>query len=79
MKVILTETVEKLGQEGEVKEVANGYARNFLFPRGLAIPATCTLRRRSCIAALSMAMAATLPRASRKESHSWSGASGLRW
>ena len=40
MKIILTETVEKLGQEGEVKEVANGYARNFLFPRGLAIPAT---------------------------------------
>lgn len=40
MKVILTETVDKLGQEGEVKEVANGYARNFLFPHGLAIPAT---------------------------------------
>src|SRR4051812_7927057 len=40
MKIILTESVEKLGQEGEVKEVANGYARNFLFPRGLAIPAT---------------------------------------
>lgn len=40
MKVILTETVDTLGQEGEVKEVANGYARNFLFPRGLAIPAT---------------------------------------
>src|SRR5215211_1407648 len=40
MKVILNETVEKLGQEGEVKEVANGDARNFLFPRGLAIPAT---------------------------------------
>jgi large subunit ribosomal protein L9 len=40
MKIILTETVEKLGQAGEVKEVANGYARNFLFPQGLAIPAT---------------------------------------
>ena len=40
MKVILTENVEKLGQSGEVKEVANGYARNFLFPRDLAIPAT---------------------------------------
>jgi len=36
----LTETVEKLGQPGDVKEVANGYARNFLFPRNLAIPAT---------------------------------------
>ena len=32
--------MEKLGQPGEVKEVANGYARNFLFPRNLAIPAT---------------------------------------
>ncbi len=40
MKIILTEAVEKLGQVGEVKEVANGYARNFLFPRGFAIPAT---------------------------------------
>ncbi len=40
MKIILTEAVEKLGQAGEVKEVANGYARNFLFPRGFAIPAT---------------------------------------
>ena len=40
MKIILTENVEKLGQAGEVKEVANGYARNFLFPRDLAIPAT---------------------------------------
>ncbi|HUS14769.1 MAG TPA: 50S ribosomal protein L9 [Chloroflexia bacterium] len=40
MKVILTENVEKLGEVGEVKEVANGYARNFLFPRDLAIPAT---------------------------------------
>ncbi|MGI8586076.1 MAG: 50S ribosomal protein L9 [Chloroflexia bacterium] len=40
MKVILTDAVEKLGQSGDVKEVANGYARNFLFPRNLAIPAT---------------------------------------
>ena len=40
MKIILTENVEKLGQAGDVKEVANGYARNFLFPRDLAIPAT---------------------------------------
>ncbi len=40
MKVILTEDVAKVGQSGDVKEVANGYARNFLFPRNLAIPAT---------------------------------------
>ncbi|HEX8550913.1 MAG TPA: 50S ribosomal protein L9 [Abditibacteriaceae bacterium] len=40
MKVILTEDVEQLGQLHEVVEVANGYARNFLLPRSLAIPAT---------------------------------------
>ncbi len=40
MKVILTESIESLGQAGEVKDVANGYARNYLLPRGLAAPAT---------------------------------------
>ena len=40
MKVILTEDVEQLGQTHEVVEVADGYARNFLLPRSLAIPAT---------------------------------------
>lgn len=39
MKVILNQTVPKLGKEGQVVTVANGYARNFLFPRGLAIVA----------------------------------------
>jgi len=37
MKVILNQTVPKLGKEGQVVTVADGYARNFLFPRGLAI------------------------------------------
>ena len=36
MKVILNEDVKYLGEEGDVKNVANGYARNFLFPRKLA-------------------------------------------
>lgn len=40
MKVILTRDVKKLGRAGEVVKVADGYARNFLFPRGLAKEAT---------------------------------------
>ena len=39
MRVILTGDVEKLGRSGELKEVAEGYARNFLLPRKLAVPA----------------------------------------
>ncbi len=39
MKVILNTTVPKVGKEGTVVTVANGYARNYLFPRGLAIVA----------------------------------------
>ena len=40
MKVILKEDVVNLGHLGDVKEVAPGYARNFLIPRGLVIAAT---------------------------------------
>ncbi|HEY5488983.1 MAG TPA: 50S ribosomal protein L9 [Candidatus Limnocylindrales bacterium] len=40
MKVILTKDVDTLGKSGELKEVAEGYARNFLMPRKLAVPAT---------------------------------------
>jgi large subunit ribosomal protein L9 len=39
VKVILTADVEKLGKSGELKEVTDGYARNFLFSRKLAVPA----------------------------------------
>ena len=42
MKVILKSTVDHLGRAGEVKEVATGYARNFLLPRKLAEPATAS-------------------------------------
>lgn len=38
MKVILNKDVNHLGEEGDVKIVANGYARNFLLPRNLAVP-----------------------------------------
>lgn len=40
MEVILREDVEKLGQRGEIVTVANGYARNFLLPKRLAVAAT---------------------------------------
>ncbi|MGZ6266068.1 MAG: 50S ribosomal protein L9 [Candidatus Limnocylindrales bacterium] len=39
MKVILTADVDKLGKSGEMKDVAEGYARNFLIPTKVAVPA----------------------------------------
>ena len=39
MKILLKKDIAKLGMIGETKNVASGYARNFLFPRGLAVPA----------------------------------------
>ena len=39
MKVMLTKDVENIGRAGDIKEVADGYGRNFLLPRRLAVPA----------------------------------------
>ncbi len=46
MDVILRQDVENLGRSGELVSVKDGYARNFLLPRGLAYPATEGNKRR---------------------------------
>jgi large subunit ribosomal protein L9 len=40
VKVILTNDVDALGKSGELKDVTDGYARNFLIPKKLAVPAS---------------------------------------
>jgi large subunit ribosomal protein L9 len=42
MKVILSQEVKKLGSKGQILEVSDGYARNYLIPQGLAEEATKT-------------------------------------
>ena len=39
MRVMLTKDIDNVGKAGDIKEVADGYGRNFLFPRKLAVPA----------------------------------------
>ena len=46
MEVILRQAVEKLGHTGDVVNVSNGYARNYLLPRGVAYLATDGNKRR---------------------------------
>ncbi len=45
MEVILREHVDHLGRRGEIVKVANGYARNYLLPRKLALPVTAGSRK----------------------------------
>lgn len=46
MKVILRQDVKGLGSAGEIKDVADGYARNYLYPRGIVLEASdANLRR----------------------------------
>jgi len=40
MKILLKENVEKLGEAGDIVDVADGYARNYLIPQGLAVKAS---------------------------------------
>ncbi len=40
MKILLIQDVDNLGKAGEIKKVPDGYARNFLIPKGLAVLAT---------------------------------------
>ncbi|MFO7807467.1 MAG: 50S ribosomal protein L9 [Candidatus Moraniibacteriota bacterium] len=40
MKVVLLKEVEKLGKAGEIKQVSDGFARNYLIPKKMAKPAT---------------------------------------
>jgi large subunit ribosomal protein L9 len=47
MKVLLTQDVYNLGRAGDVKNVADGYGRNYLLPRGLAILATPVALKRA--------------------------------
>ncbi len=47
MKVLLQRTVDKLGQPGDVVEVADGYARNYLVPQGMAIKVAKGAERQS--------------------------------
>jgi large subunit ribosomal protein L9 len=52
MKVVFLQNVEGSGRTGEIKEVADGFARNFLLPRRLAAPATAdAIKRAEAIAA----------------------------
>jgi len=46
MEIILREDVQHLGKAGEVVKVKDGYARNYLLPKGLAYPATEANKRR---------------------------------
>jgi large subunit ribosomal protein L9 len=47
MKVVLRTDVEHVGEKGEIVEVADGYARNFLVPRGLALRATAGIQKQA--------------------------------
>src|SRR6478672_13890146 len=47
MKIVLRQDVEHVGQKGDIVDVADGYARNFLVPRGLALRATAGIQKQA--------------------------------
>jgi large subunit ribosomal protein L9 len=47
MKILLRADVENLGRKGDLVEVADGYARNYLVPRGLALKATAGIEKQA--------------------------------
>ena len=47
MKIVLRADVEHVGEKGEIVDVADGYARNFLVPRGLALRATDGIQKQA--------------------------------
>ena len=48
MKVILKQDIKGKGKKGQMIEAAEGYARNFLIPKGMAVEATLKIGRASC-------------------------------
>ena len=47
MEILLKQDVENLGSAGDIVKVKDGFARNYLIPRGLAMPATAGLRKQA--------------------------------
>ena len=47
MRIVLREDVDHVGQKGDIVDVADGYARNFLVPRGLALKATAGVQKQA--------------------------------
>jgi len=55
MQVVLLKDIKRLGKAGDVRNVADGFARNYLLPRGLAAPATSGAVRQAQAQALAQA------------------------
>ncbi len=63
MEVLLVKDVRRLGKAGETRRVADGYARNYLIPRGLAVPATESTRKQMADREAARARAASAEKA----------------